>query len=53
MGIVAFSHAMENWWENPSVISHIMRFVNIFLWVQEIDLNVHYFYKTVKAYENI
>ena len=30
MGFVAFSHAMGNWCENPS-ISHIMRFVNFFL----------------------
>ena len=31
MGFVAFSHAMGNWWENPS-ISHMMRFVIFFLW---------------------
>ena len=32
MGFVAFSHAMGNWWENPC-ISHMMRFVNFFLWI--------------------
>ena len=31
MGFVAFSHVMGNGWENPS-ISHIMKFVNFFLW---------------------
>ena len=31
MGFVAFSHAVGNWWEIPC-ISHMMRFVNFFLY---------------------
>ena len=41
MGFVAFSHAMGNWWENPC-ISHMMRFVNFFLWI------VHKIFKYLK-----
>ena len=33
MGFVAFSCVMRNWSENPC-ISHMMRFVNFFLWIR-------------------
>ena len=53
-GFVAFSRTMASWWENPC-ISHIMRFVNFFLWyVQQHsnDLNVFDNFNKVKIFRN-